>query len=567
MTWASLNSYSKSIGLLDGISPVPLVDGVQFIIASWSSSSGQLLQKLELADCLGSVQLIQDHIIPAWESGKAGTWTSCCKKQISEFILTRFSSLSLDIQDRLRTISIVPVAQLNGKNTSKFALAADLIDPSIPELKGLYFVDEEIIPKESFLLKFNAAMKGCGLKMTVDEDVVENRIRCYASTRYPLLDVQKRAQRLLESVCRWTTPLERQDGSDLRRLKWIPAVDPNGTLALKASNECRGCRHRLLVSSQLPILNVPISTEWEERLGWYNILPGDLLLSQLNFGVERNDREIVDAVLTYISKNGLIETLLNRLKRLPCVLVSSGWFVMPSQAFRPPKRSIAGCERLQPYLANIDNKFWQDHKDLLIRLEVGNQLCPTDLLNVQNILEEKPVLEESDIAVAIEIVNLASKFSRASLAGLKVICKTGEFYPIQDVNFDDLGPFKSKEKLNLTHSDIPKRTIERLGIGGLRERLVKGMLEIEDIDDEDEFDQRENVATRIADTLDRYPVETTFREYLANADDAEGASKISWLLDRRIHPGNKLLTPKMVNFQGPAFLVHNDGGKSSMKKN
>jgi hypothetical protein len=38
-----------------------------------------------------------------------------------------------------------------------------------------------------------------------------------------------------------------------------------------------------------------------------------------------------------------------------------------------------------------------------------------------------------------------------------------------------------------------------------------------------------------SDTLDRYPVETTFREYLANADDCEGASHISWMLDQRSH--------------------------------
>jgi sacsin len=72
------------------------------------------------------------------------------------------------------------------------------------------------------------------------------------------------------------------------------------------------------------------------------------------------------------------------------------------------------------------------------------------------------------------------------------------------------------------------------------------------------------VTARIADTLHRYPVETTFREYLANADDAEGASKISWLLDQRVHPSEKLLTPDMDRFQGPAFLVYNDGGKFSM---
>jgi sacsin len=87
---------------------------------------------------------------------------------------------------------------------------------------------------------------------------------------------------------------------------------------------------------------------------------------------------------------------------LPFVLVSSGLFIAPSQAFR------AGCERLQPYLANVDNKFWQDHEDVLTRVEVGERLHPNDQLKVQAILEAKPVLDEPDVAVVIEILNLAS---------------------------------------------------------------------------------------------------------------------------------------------------------------
>jgi sacsin len=482
---------------------------------------------------------------------------------MAAFILRQFSFLSLEVQVKLQALPMVPVAQLNGKEASRFALAAELIDPSVPELKGLCFDDEEIFPKKSFFRNFSVALKGCGLKSAVDEAVVEHRVRCYANTKYPLSDIQERAQRLLRSACSWTSPLKEQEASDLRRLTWLPTVDLSGTPSLKASDECRGRRDRLLVSSQLPILTISISTEWEARLGWNNKLPGGILLSQLSFGIQKNDRQIVDAILSYISQNDLTEPLANAIMDLPCVLASSGLFIIPSQAFRPPKGSIDGCERLQPYLANVDRKFWQDHQDLLTRLKVGDRPHLSDLLKVQTRLEVKPVLEESDVAVAIEILNLASKFPRDFLAGLKVISEAGEFYPIQDINFNDLGHLKLKQKFNLTHPDIPRRTIQRLRIGSLRERLIKGMLEIEDEDDEDEFDQRENVTTRIADTLDRYPVESTFREYLANADDAKGASRISWLLDERVHPHANLLTPEMELFQGPAFLVHNNGGKSS----
>jgi sacsin len=226
---------------------------------------------------------------------------------MAAFILRQFSSLSLDVQAELRELPMVPVTRRNGNEVSRFALAAGLIDRSNPELKGLCFDDEEIFPKRNFFRNFGVALKGCGLKSVVDEAVVKHRVRCYATTKYPLLDIQERAQRLLQSSCRWTSPLEELETSDLRRLKWLPTVDLSGTLSLKASNECRGHRQRLLVSSRLPILTISISTEWEARLGWNQKLSDSILLSQLKFGIQKKDRQIVDAVLAYISQDDLTE--------------------------------------------------------------------------------------------------------------------------------------------------------------------------------------------------------------------------------------------------------------------
>jgi sacsin len=563
LTWTNLSSVPKSIGILDDdISPIPPIEGIQFLSASYLSSSKQLLETLQLASCVHAIQIIRDYIVPAWESGQATNWASTCKDLVSAFILGHFSSFSLDLQSKLRTLPIIPVAQLNGKETSKFALAEELIDPSVPELRELCFDDEEIIPKAKFLRDFNFALKGCGLKTAVDEAVVEHRIRHYANSKYPLLDIKEHAQKLLKCNFRWASPLNKESGSsNLRRLRWLPAIDLEGTLELKNPTECRGCGDCSLVSSQLPVLGISISAEWEARLGWSGILPSQILLSQLAYGVNNKHRKIVDAVLTYFSQHGLTKSVAAKLMSISCVLASSGMYMRPSQAFRPAQAFIPDCDRLQPYLANIDIKFWEDHEDLLGVLEIGDSPQLTDLLKIQVILEGKPILEEDDRAVAIEILKLASRFPRASLTGLKVIDATGKLCPIYDISSDDLGPLKPKQKFNIAHPDIPFTTIKKLGIESLRERLIKGMLEIEDVDDEDEFDQRESVTSRIADTLDRYPVETTFREYLANADDTEGASKISWLLDGRTHSCDNLLTPEMKAFQGPAFLVHNDGGR------
>jgi hypothetical protein len=43
-------------------------------------------------------------------------------------------------------------------------------------------------------------------------------------------------------------------------------------------------------------------------------------------------------------------------------------------------------------------------------------------------------------------------------------------------------------------------------------------------DDVDEFEQKEDVAMGIADTLQWYTIQSTFKEYLANVDDCESAT-------------------------------------------
>jgi sacsin len=518
---------------------------------------------LQLANCLGTVDIIETYIIPAWKSGKASSWAYSCKENIAILLLGQYSCLSLQSQEALKTLPMVPVVRIDGRPTSKFAIAAELIDPSVPDLKTLFFDDEEALPTKDFFGQFGMALKGCGLKTAVDEDLVNRRIHCYASSNRELSKVQQCAHRLLESPCHWNSQVK---SSELQQLEWLPIVGLEGDLGLKSPKQCRGSGDRLLVGFQLPIFEFPISVGWETRLGWRDRLPTRILLAQLNQGLRRNDRAVVDAVLTYIDCHGQTEQLADELLKLPCILTSKGIFVTPSKAFRPTTTTLTpGCEHLHPYLGNVDNKFWQDHEKLLTTLNIGKGPSLKDLLSVQKILESKKGLDEADIVVAIEILKVASHFPRASLADLKVLGDSGNFYSIQDINYDDLGILTPVEKGNLTHPDIPLRIIKELGIEKLSERLLKGLLEIADIDDEDEFDQREQVTSRIVDTLDRYPVNTTFGEYLANADDTEGASEISWLLDERDHPCKLLLTPELMNFQGPALLVHNDGGKCSSR--
>ncbi|KAH9222449.1 hypothetical protein DL95DRAFT_441261 [Leptodontidium sp. 2 PMI_412] len=560
LTWTSLSSCAKSVGLLDDTTRVPTIPGVQFLIATPPNPQHQILTSWKLANCLRSVDVIQDHIIPAWKDGTSGIWSSSCREQISAYILGNFSSLSLETQSTLQTIPFVPVTKMGLDDDSiyRFACGPDLIDPSVAELAQLCFEYEEIVPKECFFRKFRVALIGCGVKTSIDEAVVRHRVQSYASGDYPPTEVKKRAILLLNSSCRWSNSSDSHENSEVRCLPWLPTTDIHGAESFKTSSQCRGLKDRLLVGSLMPILGATLTEEWQARLGWHSIIPSSVLLPQLTYGISKLDRRVVDAVLSYIDKNNLIDCLSVELKSLQCIVVRSDFFVEPSQAFRPARLRSQGCNRLQPYLANVDDSFWREHEKLLIHLGVREEPQPADLMKLQEVLEAKGELDEHDVGVCIEILKLASSFPRDSLHGLKILGASGKFYGIGEIYYNDLGGLRSKQDVILTHPDIPVATIKRLKIDNLSARRLKGILEIDD-DDDDEFDQQENAITRISDTLERYPIETTFREYLANADDTDGASKISWVLDDRRHPTRTLITPQMKELQGPSLLSFNDG--------
>ncbi|KAI9047124.1 hypothetical protein LZ554_008578 [Drepanopeziza brunnea f. sp. 'monogermtubi'] len=558
--WTSLNSRVESIGISDMRFPFPEIRDLQYLSTVQGSSSESVLTILDLMGlpaCPNPVEIVERYILPAWCIMEDRNWSDSCKEKVAAYVLRQFTSLSRASQRSLKTIPMVPVSTLDGNATSKFACATELINPRVPGsmLIPLCFPDEEIVPWNDFIINFRASLMGCGLKAEIDEAVVNGRVKCFASGKYPLPEVERRAKLLLGFSGKLT--LDTQTAANIQNLAWLPAKNANGVTSLKRALECRGIKDKLLVGSQFPIVEAYIADDWRAHLGWDHAIPTSILLSQLRHGIEMKDRKIVDAVLSYISKHSLLDSVASELATLCCVFAGSNLFVEPSRAFRPT--SPAACRDLNPYFANVDPEFWQSHEILLEMLNVrDDDLDVLDLLRVQDMLEAKDRLDDNDVKVAVELLRIASRFTGTgkSLAGLKILGESREFYTFQEIRSsggpEDSGDFK------FTHPDIPLSISNLLGIDSVRDRILKEMLEMEE-DEDDEFDQAEDAMSRIADTLDRYPIETTFREYLANADDTQGTSKIRWLLDRGEHAYENLMTPEMKVLQGPALLSYNDG--------
>ena len=113
------------------------------------------------------------------------------------------------------------------------------------------------------------------------------------------------------------------------------------------------------------------------------------------------------------------------------------------------------------------------------------------------------------------------------------------------------------------HPRISESTIKKLGLPTVEDRILASL---NDPCFEQDFSQTQSPKAVIRDTLQRYSVESTFSEYLANAEDCideEGktATRIDWMIDHSTnYPTEKLITPELKTVQGEALFCHNDGG-------
>jgi sacsin len=549
-SWVSLNNCNHPIGLRD-IVPV-LETGTATFVSAESEDTARVLEYFELAKCPTTLEVLRDFIIPFWEDKTTANWTTSGKTEITKLVLRHFYNLDEQSQVKIASMAIIPVMRIDGRESGHFARAMELIDPTIKNLQELFFDDEEIRPAEWVLRKYRGILVECCMKTNLDEELVQDRVRLFSKRSEELDETSKRARRLLESGLPWISALDTNQDPAFRELRWLPAYS-QGTLTFKNSMECRSLGERLLVGSVLPILDSEVSTAWQTRLGWNDVLPQTTILAQLEYGSKQTDRKIVDAVLTYIENRRLVERLEQDLRKLSCILTTNGKFVAPYKAF------YSSCERLSPYLFNVDSRFSTEHESLLAKLGIKLKPDLDDLVMVQENFAADEPLNETDIPIAIEVIKLGSAFPRKNSSVLKILDETGRLRAMEDVTFHDRPLSTITGTFHSTHPDIPTSVIKNLQIEPLSDRIRKGELGIADADD-DEFDQQEDVPTRISDTLTYYSVESTFKEFLANADDCKSAKQLNWLLDERQHPRKYLLPKELGEFQGPALVVHNDGG-------
>ncbi|KAF7860378.1 hypothetical protein EAF04_008504 [Stromatinia cepivora] len=553
--WVRIETFKSPIGVIDGIMPLPKFKDCQFLDAQ-TIPIQKILSYQNLCVCKSKTRVLEDHIIPAWRGLQKCTWSPSLKEQTAELMLQCYPDLPAQAQAGMISLPIVPTQCIDGNLTGRFSTASALVDPENKWLKSVFFSGEEVLPADKPYARYGHIFREFGLRTEADESFIYERVCKFVNSSQLIEEVQSRAINLLKIPCSWS-PSEATATKHKQFLnrKWLPATLPDGTIDIVSPNQCRGIEDRLRAGYRLPIVSFIISHRWQKFLGWNKILPDDILLAQLNHGIIKDDIAVVNAVLTYFKENFRIDAVSESLKQLRCVLTENGTFVTASKVFS------SGCKLLDPFLGNIDTGFAKMHEDILKAMNVGLKPGVKDILDVQAQIERSGhPYKDSDIEILLETIKMASKFSRKSLGGLKVLDQDGVLCPVEDIAYNDAALLSDRivDKVRFTNSRISQQTAQNLSIEKISERLKKGELQLADDDDDDgDFQQCEAITTSISTTLDRYPIESTFKEYLANADDAK-ASTVNWMLDPRQHPTDNLLTEEMKDLQGPALLVHND---------
>ena len=532
--------------------PLPLSSDRVLLDATdeWARS---LFEDLDLVRCLDEVQILEELVISALRDGNYERMTSKLRLEVTEQLFQNYFRLSPSAQGCVPNLPVVPLEKREDDERLSFACPVDIVDPRESALVSLYFEDEIKRPERHFYHRFSGVLASCGVMKRLDERLVIDRIRTYERKQLSFDVVASRAEKLLRlPLCK--DILQANDlAQSVRSCVWLPGQSPERSRSLTDSLECRDSNDQPFVGHVWYTLPFQVESSWRSILGWQDPIRVDVLISQLARSIVELDIHSVEHTLLYLDRHYAVEGYVERLLGLNFIRSSNGLFISPAQASR------GGAERLMPYLYNVDLRFWDEHTKILRQANVPEMPDLGRLHDVQEGLESKVPLHEADLDVAIEVVRIWSSQSHKSFENLKVPDETGLLADIDSLVFND-APWVSEMKCGLAHPKLSRAIADRLKMQPVSDLLKNSDLGISDIDD-DEFNQREEVTDGIRDTLDRYTRESTFHEYLANADDCGSASAVNFLFDGTSYGTERLLTTDLASLQGPALLVHNDGGE------
>ncbi|KAL9125304.1 MAG: hypothetical protein Q9217_005473 [Psora testacea] len=536
----------RSYEIPEGFPSLPDLEGVSFYDLS-DNEEKYLVQELALLQTITTDALLQRHLLP-WVVKLSEDSMKAVKAAAIDWIMEKSLSSSEIWKALVKSHPLVPIP--SGTSSQKYRCLKDVIDLE-SAYKHLYFDEEEVFPSRAFFEKHKDALRTCGICSGVDSPTLPlDRARAFARQSADDTMVQK-------ARCLFTVPICAHLPSDaiqeIRSTKWIPAKSPAGKLRMYAPSQCRGIGEHDLVDQVWGTATLFLPHDWKKVLGWDEDVPGEVLLNQLDRCIEQRDVTKIDRLLPHFGPHEFLA-----LSEKPCILGTHGTYMLPHEVFNPG--NALKLAPMSPYIDRVDRSFASKHAKLLTTLEVKANPSVQDLQKVQSALHSSTTsqLDGVGLVVAIASLEVATQL-RYDPKQFLVPDTTAVLRNLADVVYGERIVTGKMAEFNFAHPTVSVDLLRRLGVETSYERAIRLEIEIED-EDEDEYTPREQLTNIICDTLGRYPIDTAFNEFLANADDA-GANQICWTIDECTDgpfATQSLLTPDLKSLQGPALMVYND---------
>ncbi|PWW74714.1 hypothetical protein C7212DRAFT_211494 [Tuber magnatum] len=557
-----VNDDPSSLATYIGVENLPITLGTPqhiFIDTTCHELRG-LVSHLQLFKCPSLSEILGDHVIPGIpETGAPGDER---RMRFIEFALSRFEFLSAEACSALSAKEIVPVS------AEKLRRPMDTVSGKY--VAALYFEEEEQSPIRGFGKAYHSALVDLGMSEGITDEIILERIRSYSSSGRSYRDINDKVSTLFLQ----SKPPTQLLSKEYKELSWIPAISPEGELGLFSALQCRPRRFRSLCNYSLPIMEFSLGhsceKEWEKWLGWDAKLTVEQMNKQLEGANRKGDRFSLASLAEYwykiyfLGKAGSTadtELKLNSRKWIPG---SSGGFFSPTEIF------FTGATQLPPYYDNVCERFLEAKPNIKIFLtRIGVRPAPTfeQLNDLQDRITTEEPLSTQDIEVALYIVEqVAERHNRKKgqtlFSDFKAPDQDGIMRTFSELTARGNDVPISIKNRPAPHPRISESTIKSLGLPTVGDRILASL---NDPCFKQDFSQTQRPTAVIKDTLQRYSVESTFSEYLANAEDCmdEGgktATRVDWMIDYSAeYPMEKLIAQELEAVQGKALFCYNDG--------
>lgn len=388
--------------------------------------------------------------------------------------------------------------------------------------------------------------------------------------------------------------------SDLRMINWCPVMvaSPFRTLPWPAVSSTiappkhvRLDRDMWLVSASLRILDGECSsTALSYGLGWSSPPGGAVIAAQLLELGKNNDivndsilRQELALVMPRIYS--ILTSLLGSedMEIVKAVLEGSRWIWVGDGFATSDEVVLDGPIHLAPYIRVIPTDL-AVFKGLFLELGVREFLKPMNYIEILGRMAMRKgssSLDARELRAAILIVqHLSEVQGQERQVKIYLPDVSGRLFPASELVYNDAPWLLSSEdsdeslvggsKITLNakrtnqkfvHANISNDVADRLGVCSLRRILLAENADSMNLSLQgaaEAFGQHEALTTRLRHILEMYADGPgVLYELVQNAEDA-GASEVAFLLDKTQYGTSSVLSPQMVDWQGPALYCFND---------